>query len=348
MKISNTHDTAQIDAPLVTVILPVYNGQQYLGAAITSVLQQSFSDFELIIIDDGSVDESASIVERINDPRIRFYQQENQGLAATLNKSISLARGKYIARQDQDDVLFPSRLQKQVNYLEQNRDVAMVGAAAEVWVGNERTNRLLAHPADDPSIRFGLLFDNYFVHSSVMLRRSVLEEMGGYSEDKSRQPPEDYELWSRVMRVHKLANLTETLMAYREVPNSMSRDGNNPFLRNIVKISAENIAWATGYAADSDAVLALSKLMHGDYAGLPPSMQLSEMRAVLDRAMLRITEESGASLEQMAAISQGRVNRFRYRYIDYCTGGMLGKTFNSQIGLYFKGMVRRLLTRANH
>lgn len=348
MKTSNGSNIWPDKLPCVTVILPIYNGQSYLESAINSVLQQSYSDFELVIINDGSVDDSASIVESFSDPRIRFYQQQNQGLAATLNKAIGLARGKYIARQDQDDVFFPSRLQKQFDFLEQNLDVAIVGVAAEVWVGHARTNRMLAHPADDASIRFGLLFDNYFVHSSVMLRRCVLEEVDGYSEDKSRQPPEDYELWSRVMRTHKLANLPEALMAYREVPNSMSRVGNNPFLRNVVKISAENIAWASGCAVDSSAVLALSKLMHGDYEGLPRDIKFLQMRAVFDRAMLRIAKESGVTSKQMVAISRGRVNRLRYRYVDYLCGGLLGKALSSQIGCYAKNMVRRFLMKETY
>ncbi|MDH2917875.1 MAG: glycosyltransferase [Sideroxydans sp.] len=348
MRISDGSNIWPDKLPCVTVILPIYNGQSYLESAINSVLQQSYSDFELVIINDGSVDDSVSIVESFSDSRIRFYQQQNQGLAATLNKAIGLARGKYIARQDQDDVYFPNRLQKQVDFLEQNVDVAMVGAAAEIWVGNERTDRLLKHPTDDASIRFGLLFDNYFVHSSVMLRRSVLEGVGGYSEDKARQPPEDYELWSRLMRMHKLANLPEVLMAYREVPSSMSRAGNNPFLHNLVKISTENIAWASDCAVNSADVVALSKLMHGDYDGMPHIVKFSQLRAVLDRAMLCIAKESGVPSKQMVAISRGRVNRLRYHYVDYLCGGLLGKALNSQIGCYVKNMVRRLLMKETY
>lgn len=334
--------------PKVSVILPVYNGLPYLEAAIDSVMQQTFIDFELLIINDGSSDGSASIVEKFDDPRIRFFQQKNQGLAATLNKAISLSCGEYIARQDQDDVCLPLRLQKQVAFLEVNPDVGMVGTSAEIWVGNERTDRLLRHPVDDASIRFGLLFDNYFVHSSVMIRRSVLAKVGGYAEDKSRQPPEDYELWSRVMRSYKVTNLPEVLMAYREVPGSMSRVGVSPFLHNLVKISAENIAWASDCAVDSIEVVALSKLMHGDYEGMPRGINYSAMRAVLNKAMLRITKESGVSSRQMELISRGRINRLHYRYVDYCSGGLVGKALNGRIGRYAKSMARRLLMKEAH
>lgn len=332
-----------MNIPKVSVILPVYNGLPYLEDAINSVLRQTFQDFELLIINDGSTDGSAAVIEKFKDPRIHFLQQKNIGLAATLNKAVSLAKGQYIARQDQDDVYFPTRLQQQVAYLDENLDAAMVGTAAEIWVGNERSERLLRHPVDDASIRFGLLFDNYFIHSSVMVRRPVLEKVGGYTEDKSRQPPEDYELWSRVMRSYKVANLPEVLMAYREVPSSMSRAGVNPFLHNLVKIGAENIAWATDCAVDSTGVLALSKLMHGDYEGMPRGISYFEMRSLMKKSMLRIAKESGVTPQSMLENSHGWINRLRYRYVDYCCGGLIGKMLNARAGRYAKSLTRRLL-----
>lgn len=335
-------------APVLSVILPVYNGRVYLEAAVDSVLQQTFHDFELIIINDGSTDGSGAWLEGLNDPRIRYYQQPNKGLAATLNRAIILSRGRYIARQDQDDVCMPQRMQRQVEFLDANPEVGMVGTAAQIWVGNERTNRRLVHPTDDAALRFGLLFDNYFVHSSVMIRRSLLEEVGGYSEDKTRQPPEDYELWSRVMRTHKLANLQEALMAYREVPGSMSRVSDNPFLNNLVKISAENIAWASDCASDSPEVMALSRLYHGDYDGVPYGVKFSEALSVLNKAMLRIAKEAGVTPQYMKDISRGMINRLRYRYIDYCSGGLIGKALNGPIGCYAKSMARRLLMKEIH
>lgn len=329
--------------PRVSVILPVYNGLSYLQEAIDSILHQSFEDFEFLIINDGSTDASAALIDKVRDPRIRFLQQSNQGLAATLNRAIALSRGQYIARQDQDDVSFSCRLQKQVAFLDANLDIAMVGAAAEIWVGSERTDRLLNHPADDASIRFSMLFDNYFVHSSVMIRRSVLAHVGFYSEDKARQPPEDYELWSRVMRSYKLANLPEVLMAYREVPGSMSRAGVNPFLPKLVQISAENIAWVSDCAVDCPAVVSLAKLFHEDYEGVPAGVTFSEMRAVLNIAMLRIAQESGVTQQHLKVISQQAINRLRYRHLNYCSGGLIGKAFNGRLGGYAMELAKRMM-----
>lgn len=329
--------------PKISVILPVYNGQDYLPEAINSVLIQSASDFELIIIDDGSTDGSAAIIKKLDDPRIRFFQQSNKGLAVTLNMAISLSRGKYIARQDQDDISLQSRFEKQVAFLDSNPDVGMVGTAAEIWVDNDRTYRLHKHPADDGLLKLNLLFNNYFVHSSVMIKQSVLEELGGYSEDKSRQPPEDYELWSRVMRKYKLANLPDVLMAYREVPGSMSRTGVNPFLHNFVKICAENIAWASGFAADSPEVIASSKLYHGIYDDIPRGIKFSQMETTLKKAALRIAQVSGVPYMLLVPELSARIRRLRYNYLDYRSGGSIGKMMNSSVGRYVKNIAKRIL-----
>lgn len=311
--------------PILSVILPVYNGQEYLLEAIESVLLQSFSDFELIIINDGSTDASSTIIDKLSDPRIQFFQQLNKGLAATLNRAISLAKGEYIARQDQDDISFKSRFQKQVEFLDANPDVGMVGTAAEIWVGNERTNRFLKHPTDNAAIKFAMLFDNPFVHSSVMIRRSVFEKVGNYSEDLSRQPPEDYELWSRIMKKYKLANLPDVLMAYREVQGSMSRTGINPFLPNLIKINTENIAWASGCSVDSSEVVALSKLHRGVYDKISSETSFSKMKNVLNQAALHIAEQENNVPQQVDVLLRQSVNRLRYHYLNYRSGGLLGK-----------------------
>lgn len=330
--------------PLISVILPVYNGLPYLEEAIKSVLSQSCRDFELIIINDGSRDDSAAVIERIIDRRIRFYQQENRGLAATLNRAISLAKGKYIARQDQDDISLQYRFEKQVAFLDAHPDVGMVGTGAEIWVGNKRSDRLLVHPADNASIKFGMLFDNRFVHSSVMIRRSVFEDTGGYTEDATRQPPEDYELWSRVMRKYKLANLPEVLLKYREVEGSMSRTGANPFLPNLIKISAENIAWASGHPVDSSDVIAISKLSRGIYDQIPLGARLSGMKAVLKQAAHKIAGDAADSSSQlMNSAMRRQIYKLQYHYMDYRCAGLIGKVVNNKIGRSVKKLARRML-----
>jgi glycosyltransferase involved in cell wall biosynthesis len=247
----------------VSVVLPVYNGEEYLRASLDSIFSQTYSDFELIIINDGSTDGSKAILDSINDRRVRVYHQENIGLAATLNRGVKLARGEYVARQDQDDVSYPERLEKQVRYLDANPECALLGTRAEIWVGNKKTERAHDHLTECADLRFDLLFDNPFVHSSVMFRKDVVCELGGYAMEKSRQPPEDYELWSRIARVAYVGNLPERLVAYREVPKSMSRASVNPFLEKVLMISAENLAWQIGAAVNLSTCRDITALMHG-------------------------------------------------------------------------------------
>ncbi|MBB4361489.1 hypothetical protein GGD65_002511 [Bradyrhizobium sp. CIR18] len=256
--------TEQDRAPTVSVVLSVRNGGVDLPKALETILTQSFTDFELIAINNGSTDGSREVLDQIADPRVRVYHQEDQGLAAALNRGISLARGRYIARQDHDDWALPTRIAQQVAFLDANPDHALVGTRAEVWVGNSPTGRFHDHPTEDGDLRFALLFNNYFVHSSVMMRKTALDQVGAYTTDRSRQPPEDYELWSRIARRFRVANLPERLTIYREVPTSMSRDGVNPFMEKLILISAENLAAAsTGVPEPQPVHRDIACLAHG-------------------------------------------------------------------------------------
>lgn len=240
---NSTSDSSNIkrDPTLISVVLPVYNGASYLEDAVKSVLDQTDVNFELIILNDGSRDCSAEILDQYSDSRIKVIHQSNMGLAATLNKGINLARGNFIARQDQDDLMLPGRLARQLSFLEKYPEVAMVGTWAQIRVGDMPDGRMHAHPSSAEVLRTRLLFDNPFVHSSMMIRTDIAQELGGYSEDKLRQPPEDYEFWSRIARLHKVSNLPEVLTIYREMPASMSRIGPNPFLCKVLQISTENL-----------------------------------------------------------------------------------------------------------
>src|ERR1700722_19986529 len=234
------------DAPTVSVVLSVRNGGSDLPEALGTILNQSFADFELITINNGSTDGTGDYLDSIGDPRVRVFHQADAGLAAALNRGISLARGRYIARQDHDDLADFSRLAKQVAFLDARPEHGMVGTRAEIWVGDTPTGRFHDHPTENEILQFDLLFNNPFVHSSVMMRKSALDQVGGYTTDPARQPPEDYELWSRIARHYRVANLAERLTIYREIPSSMSRVSAQPFLEKLVTISSENLAYASG------------------------------------------------------------------------------------------------------
>lgn len=208
--------------PLISVLLPVYNAERFLADAIESILNQSFRNFELIIIDDGSSDNSPKIIKQFSDERMIVITQENQGLAASLNKGLEIARGKYIARQDNDDISLPERFEKQVAFLEKNESYALLGTAAIIVdENNQEGGRFHQHPETSPELKYFLLFDNPFVHSSVMFRRSVLSKTGPYY--KGTQFFEDYHLWSSIAQVANISNLPQALLRYREVSGGMSK-----------------------------------------------------------------------------------------------------------------------------
>lgn len=207
-------------APRLTVLMPVYNGEAYLGPAIDSILAQTFGDFEFLIIDDGSSDASREIAAGYSDPRIRRLENSrNLGLVATLNRGLAAARGEYIARMDCDDVSYPQRFARQVAFLEQHPKVGLCGTWYTRAAGDETT--LMQPPAEDRDIRFMLIFDTVFAHNTILFRRDFLERHH-LRYDPAYPYAEDYDLWVRCARHGQLANLPEVLLDYRYHPGNTS------------------------------------------------------------------------------------------------------------------------------
>lgn len=197
----------------ITVLMPVYNGEKYLAQAMQSILDQTFENFELLIIDDGSTDRTPEIIKEFIDPRIRVVNNEkNIGLIATLNKGIGLAGTRYIARMDCDDWCVPERLAKQWSFMENNRDVGICGSWVKVI--RESGEQMWAYPVTNEDIRCRMLFASTLAHPSVIIRRAMLAEHHlEYAADYIYA--EDYELWSRCMDYFSLANIPEPLINYR-------------------------------------------------------------------------------------------------------------------------------------
>jgi glycosyltransferase involved in cell wall biosynthesis len=205
--------------PRVTVLMPVYNGARFIREAIESVLAQTFGDFELLVLDDGSADGSAELVASYRDPRIRLVWNEgHRGLVPTLNQGLALARGILIARQDADDRSHRRRLADQVQRLREQPELALVGTQARVIDPDGRVIGALNRPQEAVSIRWYHLFDNAFIHSSVMFRRAAAERLSGY---EPLAHCEDYALWSRMALAHPVANLPGRLVDYRANPRSV-------------------------------------------------------------------------------------------------------------------------------
>lgn len=228
--------------PKISVIMPVYNGSKWVNSSIQSVLDQSFTNFELIIVDDQSSDDSLCKIQAFSDYRIRVIPlQKNVGLPSALNLAITQARGSYIARLDQDDLMRCDRLEIQSNYLDRHLDCALVGSWANIITEGGKLKGCHKHPTSNSAIQFHLLFDNPFVHSSVLIRKSAIVEVGLYSTDKTKQPPEDYELWVRLSKKYTLRNLPQILTSYREVKGSLSREKSKIIRDNVINISTANL-----------------------------------------------------------------------------------------------------------
>ncbi len=199
--------------PKISVLMPAYNAEKYIKEAIDSILAQTFSDFELIIIDDGSTDRTAEIVNDYSDSRIRFCPNEkNMGVAATLNRGLGLASGEYIARMDADDISKAERFSKQVGYLDAHADIAVCGTSIELFC--DGTVIGTRFPSTEPEkLKEDLFFSCGIAHPSVMMRKAAILELGGY--DPAFNGMEDYELWCRVAEKNKIAVLPEILFRYR-------------------------------------------------------------------------------------------------------------------------------------
>lgn len=199
--------------PKVSVLMPVYNTEKYLEKAIHSIQSQTFEDWELIIVNDGSTDGSRSILEQFKDSRIFCIDNgTNLGLIKTLNKGVEFCNGDFIARMDADDIALPFRLEKQVLFMEQNPDYLMCGTNALVVDNSEKVTGRIRNLADNRFLQINLLFSNPFIHPSVMIKREVLEQN---KFDASYKHIEDYELWSRIAQLGKIANIQEDLLLYR-------------------------------------------------------------------------------------------------------------------------------------
>ncbi|MFH0702322.1 MAG: glycosyltransferase [bacterium] len=200
--------------PKITVLMPVYNGEKYLREAVESILNQTFTDFEFLIINDGSNDKSVEIIESYKDKRILLAHNEaNLGLIATLNKGLDLAQGEYIARMDCDDISLPKRLEKQLKFMDNHQEVGVCGAWIEMFdeKGSLDINK---YSTDHDLIKCKLFFLCTIAHPSVMLRKSFFQKHKLYYSDNYKHA-EDFELWQRCGFYFQLRNIPEVLVKYR-------------------------------------------------------------------------------------------------------------------------------------
>lgn len=225
-----------VDNPLVTVLLPVYNGEEFLKEALDSILGQTYRNLEILAINDGSTDESLDLLNSIDDPRMRVVTNEqNLGLIGTLNKGIPLASGKYIVRADADDICLPERIEKQVQFMESNPNVGLSGTGFGTFgPGIELTENGFFH-ADDSEIRFRHLYQIHLMHGTSIWRTSVFMETG-ILFDPDFAHAEDYDLFDRISEHTKLSNIPDVLYHIRLHSESVSQKFDSVQEANSVRI----------------------------------------------------------------------------------------------------------------
>lgn len=259
--------------PKLSVLMSVYNGASYLGEALDSILDQSFKDFEFIVIDDGSQDNTWEVLSDYagKDSRLVLHRNKsNLGLTKSLNKGLNLARGEYIARMDADDISLSGRLEAQVNFLDTHPEVGLVSGGSQVI---DETGRLIYEkipPLEDEAIKMELLIKNNAIgHSTIMARTAKIREVGGYNENILYS--QDYDLWLRLNVSTKFASLPVPVIKWRVQKKSISNTKRQEQLEYSFRISVRALgAWLKNGELDLEVYERVWWAYHGYFDALRP------------------------------------------------------------------------------
>ena len=311
--------------PLISVVMSVYNSQAYLGQAIESILGQSFSNFELIIVNDGSTDDSQKIIDYYRDKDQRIIQIiniENCGLTKSLNLGINIAQGTFIARMDADDISLPTRFEKQIKFLESYAGIGLLGTNGSYF---DETGKVLGpfrHFENDLEIRWGSLFNSQFIHSSIMFRLSLIQLAGMYRED--HKYAQDYEFTSRLLQHTGGANLKEKLVLWRRTSGNISSQKKEEQLKFGTQTAMDNInrLFEDEFVTDHDEMLIFRGLYRGAYknAGegqvirflriLEKFIEAQNVRPAAERRLIE-----GVATRMFESIYRKGFNKENYRFL---------------------------------
>lgn len=294
-----------MESPRVTVLLSVYNSERYLNEAIISVLAQTFTAFELLVVDDHSTDGTLAVLRSYDDPRVRvILNDERIGLTPSLNKGLSLARGEYIARMDADDVSLPARLGVQVKYLDMHPDVGLISSDYEVIDSHGIQLRTCRQRLSSEEIYYRSTFSNCIVQSSVMFRKELVLDAGGY--DETLEQAEDSDLWNRISRRARIDRIPTVLLKYREHCDSLSQTADNQQLDDSNRSFTSNLAKLMGN--DSFDVASVTPIRQAYREMIYTEIRCSSIRAV-ETVHQRLVTVCPPSLdaEQLKAVCDERM-----------------------------------------
>lgn len=278
--------------PNVSVVLPAYNSELFIREAIDSILAQTYQDFELLLIDDGSTDKTSEIVREYeaSDHRIRVHRlEQNRGLISALNWGCRNARGQYIAIMNSDDISLPERFAKQVEFLDQHPEIGILGTASQTIDESGQSGLPITVPALPGLIHWMLYFGNCIVHPTVMMRRDVVEAAGYYSPNAFLV--DDYDLWMRISRSSDIANLPIILLSYRFWPSNTTALYHSQMETRVAMLVQQGISELLGRSISLETASYLRRI-HDPEAGSDPTSlaKVEELRALIIEMYQTYTE----------------------------------------------------------
>ncbi len=289
--------------PKITVLMPAYNAGSYIAEAIASVLKQSFTDFELLIVNDGSTDDTVQVINSFNDKRIVLISQENKGIAAALNVGLKAARAPYIARFDADDVCYPNRLKMQYDFITTYPEYSVIGSAAD-YMDVKGHFIFTYHPEAHLNEEIQQL--NYtvcpFIHSSVFYKKEIITNNGGYNEHAYTF--EDHFLWVNILKHEKACNLSLPLIKVRLNPNSITID-EKWRTRQFRDIKYTTLKTRSISAAEGNKLLEIGQKQHS------PKIREGAYYALLAKKFLWNNYQPAKARENLKAVLQ--LNRFDWK-----------------------------------
>ncbi|MCP8310247.1 MAG: glycosyltransferase [Candidatus Methylarchaceae archaeon HK01M] len=248
-------------SPKITILMSVYNGEKYLREAIDSILNQTFKDFEFLIINDGSTDRTVEILRSYHDSRIKIITNEkNMGLTKSLNKGLKIARSEYVARMDADDISYSRRLEVQYEYMKKNPDVGIVGSWNDVIDDKGNTIDYRKHSLSSEDIYYILNFRNCLTHSSILFRRDLIINNGGYNENIS--VASDYELWNRISKIAKIYQIPKSLVKWRRTKKSITSKKRSSQIETVNSVVRNNLERLTHEKIDKKVICFIHGNLH--------------------------------------------------------------------------------------